>query len=317
MNGILIGTVGLDLAAEEWLEKRRAGIGGSDAPAIAGAVSWASPMSVYLDKLGLVEREEPNEAMEWGSRHEPTIIKKFEEVSGHLVCGRQELHAHPEYPWMLATIDGVFLDDAKTPTLYEGKTSSAWKSQAWKDDVPLYVWIQVQHNLAVTGCASAVVAALIGGNHYEQHAIARDETYIATLIELERAFVENHLAPQVPPAIDGSKASEAALKVLFPEDDGTSIVIDDSAAEALARDLLVYQDEEKQMADHVRETANALKALLGEAQRASIGNYRVSWPTVVTKRLDTKAARAGLGEALEPYMAESTSRRFTVKEVDG
>lgn len=41
-----------EMAHEQWLEARKAGIEGSDASAIAGLNKWKSPISVYMDKVG-------------------------------------------------------------------------------------------------------------------------------------------------------------------------------------------------------------------------------------------------------------------------
>lgn len=46
-----------NMTEDQWLEARRAGIGGSDAAAIAGLSKWKTPMSVYLDKLGQAPQE--------------------------------------------------------------------------------------------------------------------------------------------------------------------------------------------------------------------------------------------------------------------
>ncbi len=282
MNATLIGTVGVDLTQDEWLALRKQGIGGSEAPAIAGAVDWGSPMSVYLNKLGLVENDlSNNESVEWGNRLEVPVTEKVEEVTGHVVSHRQTFCSHPEFPWMLATLDGLTIDDAGEQGLVEIKTTGAWRAKTWRDDVPLHVFVQVQHDLAVTGLPWAVVGVLIGGQKFELHHVARDDAYIAQLIDLERDFYENHLVPQIPPAIDGSKASEKALAILFPADDGTELTTDNPALEMAARRYLDYKAECSRAEKEKRAAANEIKALLGMAERATIGGkYRATWKTI-------------------------------------
>ena len=41
-----------NMGREEWLERRRNTIGGSDAAGIVGLSSWASPFSVWAEKTG-------------------------------------------------------------------------------------------------------------------------------------------------------------------------------------------------------------------------------------------------------------------------
>ncbi len=40
-----------ELSREEWLKKRKCGIGGSDAGAVCGMNPYISPMDVFQDKL--------------------------------------------------------------------------------------------------------------------------------------------------------------------------------------------------------------------------------------------------------------------------
>lgn len=40
-----------DMTRAEWLEKRKAGIGGSDAASVLGLSPYKSSMSVYMDKI--------------------------------------------------------------------------------------------------------------------------------------------------------------------------------------------------------------------------------------------------------------------------
>lgn len=42
----------LEMERTEWLEQRRKGIGGSDAPVIMGVNPWRSPMDLWLEKTG-------------------------------------------------------------------------------------------------------------------------------------------------------------------------------------------------------------------------------------------------------------------------
>ncbi len=49
----------------EQLEARKQGIGGSDAPVVAGLSPWKSPLTLYYEKSGAMPvSEDENEAME-------------------------------------------------------------------------------------------------------------------------------------------------------------------------------------------------------------------------------------------------------------
>jgi len=218
------------------------------------------------------------------------VIEKVEEVTGRFVDERQAVYVHPEHEWMLATIDGLTKDEDGRTILFEGKTTGAWRAKTWKDDLPLAVWVQCQHNMSVTGTAAALVAVLIGGQKFELHHVDRDDAYIAQLIELESNFYHKHLVPQVPPAIDGSKASEKALAILFPTDDGTELTVDDPDAEDA---ILRYLDCKTAISDlekEKRKAANEIKALLGDHLAGTIGGkYRATWKTIERDGYEVKA----------------------------
>lgn len=56
---------------------RTKGIGGTDIGAIIGVNPWKGPMDVYLEKIGITEPQEDNEAMWWGREMEPTLAKRY------------------------------------------------------------------------------------------------------------------------------------------------------------------------------------------------------------------------------------------------
>ncbi|GGE60485.1 putative phage-related endonuclease [Paenalcaligenes hominis] len=63
---------------------------------------------------------------------------------------------------MLANIDREVLG-TKEVDILECKTAGEYGARLWRDGVPEYVQIQVQHHLAVTGKQAAGVAVFICG----------------------------------------------------------------------------------------------------------------------------------------------------------
>ena len=94
-----------EIPREDWLNARRGGIGGSDAPAILGLDRYRSPFDVYADKLGLKPEQEDNEAMRQGRDLEQYVAERFMEATGKKVRRRNGILQHPEHPWMIANID--------------------------------------------------------------------------------------------------------------------------------------------------------------------------------------------------------------------
>ena len=269
LTGALIGVVGKTMTEDEWRERRHEGIGGSDAAAIMGCSDYATPLSVYLDKVD-PQPNEQNEYMRWGHILEPVVIAEFTRVTGLRVTQRQRMYQHPEYPWMFATVDGL-----TRRGLFEGKTTSAF-SKGWDgDEPPLAVWVQCQHNMAVTGAQMADVACLQGGNRFLHFEVGRDDKFIAKLIEEESALMVR-IHAETPPPVTGSDIDTSILNFLNPGGDSEVLEITDdvdtwvAGHENLKR--LVAQDNDAQ-AIH----ANNIKAWMGDHEEAAGERWTVTW----------------------------------------
>ena len=170
---ILVETDGL--SKEEWLRYRKLGIGGSDVAAILGISKWMSEIELWLTKTNQTnELPIENEAMEWGTIMEPIIRNHFVKVTGKKVIELKAMLQHPQYPFMLADVDGITVDDNGNPSIVEIKTASEYKRSEWEQGVPTYYEMQVRHYLAVTGLKKAYVAVLIGGNSFKIYEVDVD-----------------------------------------------------------------------------------------------------------------------------------------------
>ena len=88
-----MSTVGM--SREEWLERRRHTIGGSDAAGIVGLSRYATPYTVFLDKTGRLPDKPDNEAMRQGRDLEDYVAKRWEEATGKKVRRLQAMLYNP------------------------------------------------------------------------------------------------------------------------------------------------------------------------------------------------------------------------------
>lgn len=75
------------------------------------------------------------------------------------------------------------------------------------------------------------------------------------------------------------------------------------------RELQALIEEAQAEAEAIKD---ALKAHMGESEELRAGEYKITWKTVTTARLDGKALRAALPDVAARFTRETTSRRFTV-----
>ena len=302
-----------EMTREEWLEERRKGIGGSDAAAVAGLSRYRTPIQVYMEKLGLIEPPEENEAMYWGKKLEDLVAEEFSLRTGLKVRRRNAILRHPEHPFMLANVDRLIV--GKDEGL-ECKTTSAYRADEWKDDeIPWEYAIQCHHYMAVTGYSAWWIAVLIGGNRFMYKRIERDEEIIRNLIKIESDFWHNHVLKQIPPDPDGSPASTELVKQLYPDSNGLEVDLP-SAVERWIQQYEQAAEEEKAAAERKEEAANNIKMLLGEYEIGLYRDWRITWRKVSSSRLDTKRLKTEMPDIYTKYANQTSVRRFEIRRME-
>src|SRR5690606_16037525 len=212
------------LSRDEWLEVRKHGIGSSDAAAAVGLNPYKSQLQLWMEKTGRdadLPQPDPDDTTSpvyWGTLLEPIVAASYTKQTGRRVRKVNAVLQHPERPWMLANIDREVIGAGDVQIL-ECKTAGEFGARLWKDGVPEYVQLQVQHQLAVTGKHAADVAVLICGQQLQVHRIQRDDDLIAKLMMLqERCW--HYVTSDTPPPVDGSDSAATALQCLYPSDNG-------------------------------------------------------------------------------------------------
>ena len=204
-----------------WREERRKGVGGSDAAAVLGLNPWTSPLDVYNDKMGLVNKDlSDNEAVRWGKILEDSVAKEYARRKGVKVRRRNKMFFHPEHSFMLANLDRT-IDGQKK--ILEVKTAGAFMASQWgkegTDQVPDSYLVQVAHYMAVMDCDVADLAVLIGGRDFRTYTIHRDAELERLLIEKEGMFWRDHIEKEIPP----EPIMHHDLDTLYGNDNGLSL----------------------------------------------------------------------------------------------
>lgn len=279
-----------DMPRDEWLEHRRAGIGGSDVSAIAGLSKWSTPLQVWLEKTGLyVPDDAPSEAMEWGSLLEPVVADEFSRRSGVPTMACTALLKHGEHEHMLANLDRLTpydpVEDVREPGVYEGKTTHPYASKEWANNsVPDHALLQTEHYLAVTGLPYAYIAVLIGGQRLEWRRVVRDDDLIGQLVKIETEFwsrVEN-MDPPAPVEADSQFLGEVWTPA--PE---TVATLDDTLLRAL-RTRERGKALIKKIEARVAVAEAAVKLALGDREfgAAPDGTVVCSWKQIPAGRVE-------------------------------
>lgn len=315
-----------------WHEGRRLGIGGSDIGAIAGLSKYGSPMSVYLDKIGAGEETEENDAMEWGTRLEEAVARKFADehpefdVRKHRdETGEEVRFVSDRYPFAFAHPDrllharhvneaGLVETSIAPVALWECKTAGREsRKHNWEDEtgeliVPDSVMAQIQWYLGVLELPVAYLSVLFEGRTYREFVIDFDPALFEQLVEIGARFW-TLVETKTPPAIDGSPATSEVLAILYREtvDD----VIDAPELEELIERRIEAKEAISQMETILAGIDNQIKARLGEHVTGRAGRYTVTWkPQTRSGGIDAKKLAEEHPEIAEQYAKPSTTFRI-------
>lgn len=298
-----------ELTHQQWLEYRKKGIGGSDAGAICGLNPYRTAMQVYHDKISEETESIDNEAMRQGREFEDYVARRFMEETGKKVKRANYMFYDEAHPFMLADVDRMIVGENAG---LECKTASPYMADKWKDDkIPLSYQIQCYHYMSVCNARAWYIAVLIYGREFKFYKIERDEQVIADLIQIEQDFWENHVLAKVMPDPDGSEIADSVIAEYFKESRGGTIPLSGFDEKLRRRQELVSLME--RMDTEKRQIEQELKLYLGEAETAENEQYRVSWKSVTSSRIDTAQLKKEEPEVYEKYLKPSQYRRFTAQ----
>lgn len=310
-----------DLGRDQWLQVRKGGIGSSDAAAAVGLNPYQSQLELWMEKTGRAPTAPPGDGgaddlspMYWGSLLEPIVAAHYTRRTGNRVRRINAVLQHPEQPWMLANIDREVMG-APDVQLLECKTAGIQGAWLWREGVPEYVQLQVQHQLAVTGKQAADVAVLLGGQELQIFRIERDEELIGQLITLEREFWGYVERDQQPPA-DGSESADRALRALYPRDSGNTLNLQhDLVMGTVFSDLLAVREVLATNTALEAQLKQAIQQRMGDSSRAVFENGEVSFKRSRDgTQLDTARLAKEQPEIVKAYtVPKPGSRRFLVR----
>jgi putative phage-type endonuclease len=318
---------------EDWLEKRRAGVGGSDVAALLGHSKTRGAYAVYVSKVAPVDVQPHanDEAAHWGNVLEPVVAAEFQQRTGYGLIEAKFLARSTRWPWLLATLDRwvqtqgpttgggtyseyVYASIDRSDGLLEVKTQSAFKAHEWSGgQVPDWVLDQVQHYLAVTGFGRAWVAVLVGGQAYQHVEVPTSPDYQAAIVEATARFWHDHIVYQVEPEPDGLDATTDAIGQRFSTGGAEPISLDgDVEAQTWLRTYRMLKQQHRAAGEDLQAAENWLKQRMGQAEVATLaGLPAVTWKVHERASIDGDQVRKLLGESTP--LRRITYRKFAVK----
>lgn len=294
-----------------WLSMRGNSIGGSEIGAIAGFSSYGSALTVYNEKLGLVEKFKGNIHTLFGTRMEPMIRDWVQEDFVKETGIKLTTY---EYPYMMldkekeffsANIDGIGIveedyiywenrDTAEIKFIPKGemfgleiKTGSEFLKKMWAgEEIPDSYYCQCQWYMGVTGLNYFLIIYLLG-KEVKWKVVPRNEDDIKALREIGVDFWENHIIPKIPPEPTGIKKETDEILEQQVLDDAEEIDITD-------KKLTKYNEISEQIKELEKEREKIKQEIfleMGNSKKATDGSYKLSRYIVTRDKIDNKTLK--------------------------
>lgn len=328
-------------ARSEWIEQRRAGLGGSDIGAIMGLSPYRSAVDVWMDKTG----REPDDDLaanrrdiRFGLYGEQFVAAEYCLSTGRRVQRYNTMLRHESAP-LLANVDRLVIPEGAKIAAHRGeirtdrglecKTANqfaAFDSDAWgaseTDEVPPAYLLQAEVYLLLTGCAVWDLACLFGNGardtDFRIYTIRKDADLQREIVARATEWWKRHVIGDAAP----EPVNEADVRRLFPRSAPRTVTAGRCSVEAIE----ALRDVRARLKPLQAEEAAhelALKAFMGEADTLADagGNVLVTWKSAKDRSVvDWQAvAKAGIApDTLATLVAEHTTllragRRFLLK----
>ena len=321
-----------DMPKDEWLMKRKCGIGGSDASSILGFNPYKSSMAVYIDKIcyahllkdlkgekifknsdchiekDLIDKfiSQDNEIsykMELGNKLKSFVASEFMLKTGKKVRNINGILRNDKYPFAIANIDRAVVGEK---AFLECKVTNSFNKKEWEKTIPIHYQIQMNHYMAVSGATHCYVAVLIGNEELVIHKLERDKEMIDEIMKLEEMFWNNCILGDKLPMPDGSNDYSKTLDILYKDSKEEELILfeAESILERYDEVVKLYKDFEKEK----KAIEQYLKLQIQDYEIAYVGDRKITWKKQVRNTIDTTRLKKEHPEIANKFTKTTISR---------
>jgi putative phage-type endonuclease len=302
---------------QEWLERRRKGIGGTDAAAILGLSKYRTAVDVWEDKTGRTPIDGTISApMKWGLLLEDVVARAYMEETGRTVQRVPGARKHPRLSFIIGSPDRIVRAGAAGPSkLLEIKTARSSDDYAPKGSeltvdpvkrIPPAHYVQVQHYLGITGLDTADVAVLFGGSDFRIYEIPADPDFIVDLYAELGLWWNEYVLEDVQPPVGPDDGAYLARK--YPRSEDEETVATSEIAVAVA-ELLEVRDRIDGLERGRDGLENTIKEYMGTAARLLAPAGSITWKANDRRAVDWK----GYTTTLENVLAALRRRHESIE----
>lgn len=322
-NCEVLSTVSQEEDEEQWIANRSLGIGGSDIGTICGVNKYSTARLLYFKKTGQYEDNKAFEfsdvsleRMSWGHKLEPIVADEYMARTGKKVVICPATLRHKDYPWRLANVDRVIVDEKGVPIgVLEVKTTDARMIKDWEEgDIPMSYIYQLQWYLGILDLPYGAFATLVGGNRFVMIEVYRNDELIAEMTEKGDRFWNYNVKQLIEPEISGEEAEGEFLKDLYSEvEKGSEIHLNDEEDDELAAFIVEKKALIKELEKQVKEASFKLQSKIQNKEIGYTSGHVIKWSPRQQNRVDTDRLKIEFPEVYEKCRKTTKFRVMTIK----
>ena len=300
---------------QEFLARRREGLGGSDVAAVLGLNPWKTTLQLWMDKTGRSEDTpdpDAQERMHWGNVLEDVVARHYADKHGVKVQRINQQLRHRECPIALANIDRAVLEQGKRArwddaagrvlgarNVLECKTAHALaqNSAEWgepsTDEVPQHYWMQCTWYMGITGLPFTDLAVLFGGQRFVTYTIAFDQALFDDLLTAADDWWKRYVVADMPPP---ATTEDDARRLWKSHVAGRELIVDSRVAAAV-EDLRAIKAQIKDLEEREQAAKNLILPAFEDAEAIThMGRRLATWKqNKASKKTDWEAVAMASG----------------------
>lgn len=319
-NCTVFSTVKQEDDEEGWLRARTRGIGGSDVGAICGVSPFTSARQIYLNKTGqypdsMQQNDAAKDRMHFGHMLEPIVADEYSQRSGNKVIAVNATLVHKDYPWALANVDRLIIDDEGKPVgILECKTTSEYMNEEWESGEILMSYVyQLNWYLWILGLERGVFACLVGGNKFYYYDVFRnDELLENTIIPAAKSFWFDNVLALKEPEMQATD-TDFANSIYSTAVKNSEITLPDDETNELARTVFECKAKIKELEKIMSEAQNRIKDRLQDNEIGYTKDFTIKWSPRSQMRVDTDKLKSDFPEIYAQVQKKIEFRAMYVK----
>lgn len=285
---------------QDWYDRRKETIGGSDIGSLFGENKYKSVLQLFNEKSGRVESEQVHNASTLlGKSMESTILNLFEYYNGDTKemytnhgLGKNKVREvftyngyirNENFPHLQVELDGFFVDEDGQLVVLECKTMNGFAFKSNNEQPPMKHLLQVMACMAAIGADRAVIVMLVDGIHYHVFEVSKNESVITeikdkvvTFFHQVGMFKETNRSEYVP-EVDNTKSCEEALNNLYPKSNKDKVREATDEERILIGQYAIMNEDYKQLEEDLRAIRNKLKEGIKDGYKITSEGYSASW----------------------------------------